>query len=305
MRISTFSLIAANGLNGTIPNEIAGLVRLESLEIQSNPGVTGTLPEGLQQLTSLNRLMLQWCELNGEIPSWIGKMTGLRSLGLGSNGLSGTVPAEIGALDKLEILGLDGNQLYGNIDLFFPMTDLKSLYLDNNYFSGTLSDAWMDSLSLLEEMDMSDNVLNGVFPDNFFNHHNDKGLEVIDLHGNQIAGTIPASIEENNVLQFLALHENKLDGLLPDGLANLKALKHLDLSVNGFTGKLPQSFYVMNTLEYLFIGENPFDEGPVSMWMIQLSNLRELSMKDNQLTGPIPSQIFHYLKDLQFLDLRK
>jgi hypothetical protein len=61
----------------------------------------------------------------------------------------------------------------------------------------------------------------------------------------------------------------------------------------------------MTTLEYLFIGENPFDEGPMPMWMIQLSNLRELSMKDNKLTGSIPDVMFPYLKDLQFLDLRK
>lgn len=278
---------------------------MESFEIQSNPEVTGSLPEGLQELTGLNRLMLQWCNLNGKIPSWISKMTGLRSLGLGSNGLTGTLPADIGDLDKLEILGLDDNQLYGNIDLFFSMTDLKSLYLDNNYFSGTLSDAWMDSLLLLEELDMSDNTLNGGIPDNFFNHRNAKSLEVIDLHGNEIAGPLPGTVEENSVLQFLALHENKLEGAIPDSLANLKVLKHLDLSVNKFTANVPAGIFFMSTLEYFFVGENEFTEGPMPVGLIQLSNLRELSMKDTKLAGSIPDEIFHYLKDLQFLDLRK
>eukprot|EP00980_Cylindrotheca_fusiformis_P018102 scaffold5817_cov101-Cylindrotheca_fusiformis.AAC.7 len=300
----TFSsfLAATNGLNGTIPSEIAGLVRLESLEIQSNPEVTGTLPEGLQSLTGLNRLMLQGCDIDGQIPSWISKMTGLRTLGLGGNGMTGTLPSDIGALDQLELLGLDGNQLYGNIDLFVTMTNLRSLYLDNNYFSGTLSEEWMDSLSRLEELDMSDNVLDGGIPEGFFNHDNELSLKVIDLHGNQLTGPFPSSIDENKVLEFLALHENKLDETIPDSLANLKALKHLDISLNEFTGNLPQTLYTMSKLEYLFVGENSFSAEPLSDFLIELSNLRELSMKNSQLTGSIPEAIFFYLKDLQFLD---
>ncbi|CAJ1959365.1 unnamed protein product [Cylindrotheca closterium] len=293
--------LPANGLNGTIPAEIKALGQLESLEIEANDGLTGNLPSILSEMTSLKHLMLQFCNLEGKIPTWIGKLTNLESLGLGGNALTGTVPTELGSLTRLNLLGLDRNQLYGNIDVFGPISNLRSLYIDSNYISGSITAAWMGNFPLLEELDLSDNVISGQLPSDFFDLSNRVNLQVVDLHGNQLVGDIPTPATENTVMTFLSLHENKFENAVPD-LVKLRALRHVDLSSNRLTGKLPQSMGLMSNLEYLFAGTNSFDQGRIPFWLLELTNLRELSLKESQLTGVIPATIFTYLTKLQFLD---
>jgi len=293
--------LAANGLNGTLPLEMKALTKLESLEIENNDGLTGRLPSVLQQMTSLKNVMLQFCNIEGEIPTWIGELTNLQSLGLGGNALDGTLPSTLSSLTRLQLLGLDRNQLYGNIDVFSEMQGLKAIYVDSNFLTGSISPEWIDSFPLLEELDLSDNVISGILPTSFFDSSSRVNLQVVDLHGNQLVGDIPMPMTDNTAMQFLSLHENKLENAVPD-LTKLKSLQHLDLSDNRLTGILPQSLGMMSNLHYLFTGNNNFDEGRIPLWLLELTNLRELSMKENQLTGVIPGTIFTYLTKLQFLD---
>ena len=159
------------------------LYRLALLNLEYNGGIKGTLPPGLWKMASLNQLILQWCNLSGTIPTWIGELTNLSYLGLGNNQLSGQVPAEIEKLTNLQLLGLDNNNLDGLLDQFAPLINLKSLYLDHNYISGTLTNSIMASWPMLQELDLSDSLLMGPLPDNFFTASDD--LRVVDLHANQ------------------------------------------------------------------------------------------------------------------------
>jgi Leucine-rich repeat (LRR) protein len=297
---------AANGLNGTIPNEIRGLRHLEYLDIESNPGISGALPLGMRMMESLSTLRLQCCNIgNGPIPSWISELVSLEYLGLGRNAFNGILPSEIGKLTKLELLGLDFNQISGQLDSLKPLSRLKSLYLDNNLLSGSITDSLMCSWPILEELDISGNVLTGELPSDIFNHLNNEQLQLVDLHSNMLAGSLPTVVENNDKLQFLALQENQLEGSIPEGLANLKVLKHLDLSINSFEGYLPASLSFMTNLEYIFLGQNSFDNNTIPFSIIQLTNLRELSMKKSNLGGTIPDSLFHYLTKLDFVDFRK
>ena len=275
---------ATNGLNGTLPQELKALTKLESLEIESNDALSGPLPSVLREMTGLKHLMLQFCDFAGEVPTWIGELSELTSLGLGGNALIGTLPTELASLNRLQLLGLDRNQLYGNIELFGNMRGLKYLYLDNNFLSGSITEDWVENFPLMEELDLSDNIISGELPTNFFDASNRVNLQVVDLHGNQIVGDLPMPMMDNTVMKFLSLHENKLNNALPD-LSKLKALQHLDLSDNRLTGRLPESLGVMTNLQYLFTGNNEFDLGRIPLWLLELTNLRELSMKENQLTG--------------------
>jgi Leucine-rich repeat (LRR) protein len=253
-------------------------------------------------LTSLTHLLLQKCGLTGSIPSWIGELTNLEYLGLGNNDFTGFVPSEISDLVRLELLGLEENTLSGNIELFRPLSDLKSLYLEHNYISGTISDALMLAWPNLEELYISDCALTGRLPPLFFNHPNN--LKVIDLHSNQMEGPLPHEINENGKLEYLGLHENTFTGVVPESLSNFKALRHLDISSNPLISTLPEKMGELTTLEYLFAGKTDFVPSEVPEFLIRLTNLRGLSVHQNHLTGTIPSWI-SVLSNLEVLDLRK
>jgi Leucine-rich repeat (LRR) protein len=293
---------ADNGLDGTLPVELEYLDRIEILNLPFNAGLRGTLPEALSKMDALNHLGLQWCGFTGTIPTWIGSLSSLDYLGLGNNQLTGSVPQELDQLTTLKLLGLDDNMLRANIELFRALKAIKSLYLEDNQFTGTISEALMASWPDLEELDLSNNGLTKTLPDNFFNHFNN--LRVVDLHRNKFDGPLPNSINENSNLEFLALHDNRFDEKVPAELNNFKALKHLDLSGNKFISTLPEVLGEMTQLHYLFVGNNAFDSGTIPKFLIELTNLRELSFKIGQLTGEIP-EFIQYLSKLEVLDLCK
>jgi Leucine-rich repeat (LRR) protein len=229
-------------------------------------------------------------------------MTNLEYLGLSNNDFTGFVPSEISNLARLELLGLDDNTLSGNIELFRPLSSLKSLYLEHNYFSGSISDALMVAWPNLEEMYISDCALTGTLPPLFFNHPNN--LKVIDLHSNQMEGSLPDEINENGKLEYLGLHKNTFTGVVPASLSNFTALRHLDISYNPLISTLPARMGEMTTLQYLFTGKTKFVPSEIPEFLIRLTNLRGLSLYQNHLTGTIPSWI-SVLSKLEVLDLRK
>jgi Ran GTPase-activating protein (RanGAP) involved in mRNA processing and transport len=297
-----FNSTANNGLDGTLPLELEYLDRIEILNIPFNTDLRGTLPEALSKMDALTHLGLQWCGFTGTIPTWIGSLSSLDYLGLGNNQFTGSVPQELDQLTTLKLLGLDDNMLSANIELFHALKAIKSLYLEDNQITGTISEALMASWPDLEELDLSNNALTKTLPDNFFNHFNN--LRVVDLHRNKFDGPLPNSINENSDLEFLALHDNRFDEKVPAELINFKALKHLDLSGNNFISTLPEVLGEMTQLHYLFVGKNAFESGTIPKFLIELTNLRELSFKNAQLTGEIP-EFIHYLSKLEVLDLRK
>jgi Leucine-rich repeat (LRR) protein len=301
---STSHIAADMGLNGEIPPEIQHLDRLEVLNLQFNPGLHGTLPVELSYMSDLKHLALQYNGFKGTIPEWIGEFTALKYLGLGNNMFTGPIPTSIVSLTNLEVLGLDDNLLSANIELFEPLSKLKSLYLEDNGILGTLSYKLLESWPEMMELDLSNNLLHGKLPPTLFMNEKSK-LRVLDLHGNAFVGSIPKSIPYPNYnLEFLALHENRLSSTVPASLTNLKMLRHLDISRNELTSTLPDELGEMTELQYLFTANNAFSQGRLPSFVEMLTNLRELGMKDNGLTGQLP-EFISYLTNLKFLDLRK
>jgi hypothetical protein len=96
-----FGLILADAnLLGTLPAELSILQHLTTLQVHSNPGVTGSLPPELSRLTKLEVFMLQQTHLAGTVPSQWGRMTNLQQLLLDDTLLTGAVPTEICRLRK-------------------------------------------------------------------------------------------------------------------------------------------------------------------------------------------------------------
>jgi Leucine-rich repeat (LRR) protein len=301
----TFHTAASNNLVGTVPDEMKFLSRIEILTLPYNPDLTGSLPDGLGRMGQLSHLSLQWCGLQGTFPTWLSDVEKLQYLMLGNNHLTGSIPDEIWRLGNLKVLGLDNNMLSAKLDVFGSLPNLKSLYVEGNLISGSLTSELMAGWDAMEELDLGENFLGGMLPEQFFLQPND-ALKILDLHGNQFQGSLPNAIDQDHFqnLEYLALAKNKFTGIVPEHIGRLTGLKHLDLSLNYFTWIQPDSLGQLTSLEYLFTGGNQFDNSPIPGFLIYLTNLRDLSMRSNNLTGSIPL-ILVQLSKLELLDLRK
>ena len=294
------SRLAKNALAGTFPAEMQYLHRLESLFAPYNPRLSGGLDFGFTRMYSLQKVELFYCSLTGTIPDKIGSLRNLTTFMLGNNRLEGAIPGSFYELTDLEFIGLDDNLLEGNLASFGKFAKLKHAYLEDNVFTGELTNALADSwATTLEELDLSTNNINSTIPVGMFNMTN---LQVLDLHGNNLRGRLPDIVDPNGSLMFLALYDNDLTGEIPETVSSLRTLRHLDLAKNKLKTPLPDSLGLMTDLQYLYLGQNDFANHGMPEFLWSLTGLRELSMKNNSITGTIPSEI-RKLSSLQLLDL--
>lgn len=177
------------------------------------------------------------------------------------------------------------------------MPSLRYVFVEDNLLSGTITDVFLSNHTELELFDMSDNMIDGIVPAHFFGM---ESLQVLDLHGNLLEGSLP-DMPVNNELSFVALYQNQISGPIPDSIVNLNRLDHLDLSQNLLDGPMSPLFNNMTALTYLFLADNEFIKGEIPDYG-DLMFLRELSLKSTGRTGPIPAFLAN-LENLILLDL--
>ncbi|KAI4316676.1 hypothetical protein L6164_024632 [Bauhinia variegata] len=120
---------------------------------------------------------------------------------LGANTLS--------RLDQLRVLSLQNNSLTGLIPDLSGLVNLKSLFLDNNHFTGS-------------------------FPPSIFSLHR---LRTLDLSRNNFSGPIPALLAKLDRFYYIRLSWNRFNGSIPP--LNQSALRTFDVSGNNLTGAIP------------------------------------------------------------------
>ncbi len=124
----------------------------------------------------------------------------------------------------------------------------------------------------------------------------------IDLHNNQLNGTIPNTIGQLSNIEYLDLSQNQLTGAIPDTVGNLTNLTTLSLYINQLSGKIPESIGKLNNLNILGLFSNQLS-GDLPASLGNLSNLSWLYISYNQLTGIVPSELLN-LKKLNAVLLR-
>ncbi|CAN1309836.1 DNA damage-repair/toleration protein DRT100 [Linum perenne] len=123
-------------------------------------------------------------------------------------------------------------------------------------------------------------------------------LYALDLQGNKLTGSIPASISQLIGLNQLMLANNFITGKFPNGTRNLKNLTLIDLQNNQLSRPIPEIFSSLTQLWRLNLSGNHFSgKIPVSISSLS-SRLIYLDLSHNLLTGEIPS----YLGKFQALD---
>ncbi len=142
--------IYGENLSGKIPESIGYIPDLQFLEIYSTK-LTGSIPESFKNLTSLKRLMISGvgcdnsgnglCQIKGEIPDIFDNLTDLTNLSITFCNISGQLPTSMSKLQNLEYLSLSYNQLEGSIDVLGNLSNLESLDLVKNKFTGAIPES--------------------------------------------------------------------------------------------------------------------------------------------------------------------
>ena len=257
-------------------------------------------------------------------------------LELRSNGLDGVIPPaytpdSLGDLRDLVVLDLRDNQLTGRIpEDLGQLENLKTLRLNHNQLSGPIPEE-LGQLENLEVLTLNHNLLDSTIPDDLSNLPEGGSLAKLrwlNLEHNLLTGTIPGSLGTLSNLEALSLGHNRLNGRIPDELSNfpeeggqLSNLRLLYLNAQSpyrggvqgpfpdndqywLGGDIPVWISSLTNLEELHLGDNRLTGGMHYSWG-GLSKLRKLVLKDNRMEdGQITSPAWNLLTDLEELDLR-
>jgi len=122
-------------------------------------------------------------------------------------------------------------------------------------------------------------------------------LNILDLAGNQLAGTIPPEIGELENLTDLALGGNLITGELPPEIGELESLTFIHLEYNQFTGSIPPEISNLSNLVWLnFVHNQLTGEIPGSICDLNMnwSDPNNFNISENQLCPPYPDCIETY-----------
>ncbi|CAI0454428.1 unnamed protein product [Linum tenue] len=236
------------------PKWVLDLRSLTYLNLANNR-FQGHIPEGIQNLSSLETLDLSWNSFSSLSPTSFSSLIRLRLFNLAFNNLGGDLSGAMGDMTSLVELDLSSNgfQFVGGIPNYFStFCNLKLL---------TLSD-----VRLKQDVNQAFDVLSRC-PAN--------GLKTIRMSNCQLFGSLNISLAKFKNLDTLSLSKNSISGPLPKSLTDLGSLKYLELYSNKFHGTLPTRFGTLTNLESIDISDNLL-EGDV--YEIHFSNLTKLWM---------------------------
>ncbi|PON36175.1 LRR domain containing protein [Trema orientale] len=269
------------------------LASVQVLDLRFN-GISGPIPNSLQNMTSLRELDLSINHFNSTVPLWLGNRKSLVHLSLSGNmfeNIEGGLLSMLNNHRSLKSLDLSSNNFHGEAlgsnenSSRCLAYDLESLSLRNNEIVGSMPD-WLGQLKGLKYLNLHSNSLYGPIPSSFGQL---SILKQLDLSNNQLNGTIPQSLDRLSALELLHLSNNQLTGAIPQSLGRLSALEQLDLSNNRLSGSIPGSLGQLVNLNTLDISNNSL-EGIVSeLHFANLSRLRTLEIGSNFLTCKVKS----------------
>uniref|UniRef100_UPI00403F5957 hypothetical protein n=1 Tax=Rhodohalobacter sp. 8-1 TaxID=3131972 RepID=UPI00403F5957 len=251
---------------------------------------TGGIPAAIGKLTSLQQFELigkniDTKGLTEDIPKEIGNLTQLVGLHLSFNNLSG-LPNSLQNLKQLEVLGLSHNKLNGGVpETAKELVNLRYFRIDDNKLGGTIPD-----LSLLTNLRLFSAVraeLKGKIPPALYDGTN-PNINIITLSWNDLEGKL-ADFGQNNLIMF-TVDGNNLTGTVPASIIKAKKLKNLGLGWNNFEGQLPSDLSMMHQLRYIRVTSNDFS-GPLPALHTDNNKLSRLWFQDNNFSGPIDPSI--------------
>ncbi|GAY67746.1 hypothetical protein CUMW_258990, partial [Citrus unshiu] len=292
----------SNRLEGNIDvKELDSLRDLEELYIGWNMIDKFVVPKGYRGLRKLKSLGLSGVGItNGsKLLQSMGSFPSLNTLHLSFNEFTETVTTttqELHNFTNLEYLTLDYSSLHISLlQSIASFTSLKNLSMSYCEVNGVLSGQEFDSLSNLEELDMSGNEI-----DNFEVPQGYKGLRKLKTLyllgvGIRDGSKLLQSMGSFPSLNNLDLSYNNFTDTVTttQGFPHFKSLEHLDmddLRIVLNTSFLQIIGESMPSLKYLSLSYSSAitNSSGILQGLCSLVHLQELHMADNELRGSLP-----------------
>ncbi|XP_031257535.1 probable LRR receptor-like serine/threonine-protein kinase At3g47570 [Pistacia vera] len=304
-RVTILSL-RSRGLFGSLSPYIGNLSFLRKFDLANN-SIQGEMPPEVGRLFRLEDLQLQNNSLVGEIPANLSRCSRLTFLYFGFNKLVGKIPPEFVSLFNLKIITLHFNSLTGGIPPFLGnLTSLEWISAASNLLGGNIPDS-LGQLKKLTTLAIGRNNLSGVVPPSIYNL---SSLVNFSLSENQLEGSLPPNLGLTLPrLQFFQISSNSFGGSIPVSLSNASELQSITMGHNEFSGKLCVDFGGMQHLQFLHLASNHIQSSDADQMnfmnsLANCSNLRVLSISENQFRGPLPHSIANFSRTkLQHLDV--
>ncbi|GJM96406.1 hypothetical protein PR202_ga13237 [Eleusine coracana subsp. coracana] len=283
------------------PDFFRGLTGLNVVDVDHNPFAAWTLPADLVNCTSLQNFSANGAGVTGTIPDFLGTLPSLELLALAYNYLSGPVPESLSGapLEQLWLNNQRGDsKLNGSISFVTNMTALQQLWLHDNTFSGPLPD--FKGFDNLWDLQLRDNQFTGPVPDTLVNL---KALKTVTLKNNFLQGPRPAfpkgvvvdMDDEKFCLQDPGKPCDPRISLLLEVAAGFMYPKRLadgwvgnDPCKNSFTGvTCDATTGNITVLNFAHMGFT----GMISPAIGKITSLKVLKLSDNNITGTVPKEV--------------
>ncbi|XP_073357711.1 uncharacterized protein [Aegilops tauschii subsp. strangulata] len=286
-------------LYGSLPH--CSSSKLQRLDLHKN-NITGTLPAGIVQFTSLAILDLSNNHLAGYVPSEIGTLSNLIFLNLGYNKFTGSLPLSITNLGEMYDFNIAGNRLSGVIP--WNMSKLTSMKRKNDgeqlFYNLPVTTKRQERYygvrhSKMVTIVLSLNFLTGEIPEEIVSLGQ---LVNLNLSWNYLSGEIPHKIGSMQSLESLDLSRNKLSGEIPLSISNLTYLAWLDLSYNNLSGRLPpgsQLDTLYDNNPYMYKGNKGLCGSPLQRNCSGDNNATKLDNSDQERSAHVPGPMFFHL----------
>lgn len=123
-KIAIHSLdLQANGLLGTLPNEIGLLTNIYGGINLSTNAIYGSIPSQMGMLSKLQCMILHSNTFENELPTHLGRMTNLRKFDISGNAdITGTVPSTLKHWNRIEEIEIQNTGLGGRVPQEFCQT---------------------------------------------------------------------------------------------------------------------------------------------------------------------------------------
>eukprot|EP01084_Bolivina_argentea_P318836 553030_1 len=285
---------------GSIPECIGNeLDQLQHLEFYDLPRLVSTIPQSLNNLTKINYLQLQLLpNLSGIFPSGVLQNKTLTHLTIRNTSLSGTVSLDLICNTSLAVLLIQTNPL-----LFIPsiptciasLSNLAILSLGGSKSVHGTIPIEICNLSNLKALSISKSAVTGIFPKCIGHIMN---LIFLAVGGNELHGTFPAILSKN--IQVFDISDNKFSGSVSTifQLERYSKLEVVSLHGNNFCDDdigavIKKIFTYSSNLQAMTIYGNKYIGGkfPEFSEEIYLDKLAVFAIHRCEISGTLPSEL--------------
>ena len=283
-------------LSGQIAPEIGNLSELQVLMFENNPGISGTIPRTLGNLSNLCCISFSLCQLLGSIPPEIGQLRRAMDINFHGNLLTGSIPVQMGTMTALKNLTLSSNRLSGTIPSSFGLLrNLSFLELSDNSFSGNIPRELGD-VSSLSWINLANNNFEGVLPSELGNLSN---MSAFFIGNNKFSGDIPTSFVNMHELKGFAIDRNRftsLPNLTASSFGSVWFGAKMQLGQNRLTFK--------HILQNISIGQRAIFEyrsqDSVYVDTTIFANINEAVTIDLKIDDTVQTNMYKWFKNEQF-----